>query len=208
MKNGTGTPPLGWIERRHALGKALRRARHPLTQTEVARAVGRPQSCVSVWERGGIELGVDRVYELEELYGVRHGSMLEQAGYIDRVHAVWWEVRGEPVSGWAPEGFAESLVDFQRALLEWLDQYGPVVEAAAILREDEGEPASLALLLDTKALTNLRLGWEIWAGQVEIAGEDPAQLVSRWLSPYALERCRFAVWGETSQVPNLRLVGE
>lgn len=68
MSNGSDALGVGWAERRRMLGAAIRRARHPMTQAQVGGAVHRPQSCVSVWENGGIELGIDRIFELEDLF--------------------------------------------------------------------------------------------------------------------------------------------
>jgi len=83
------------------------------------------------------------------------------------------------------------------------------MEAAAVLQERGKESLALTMLLDTAELTHLRLAWEIWAGLVADRGGSADMLLSRSLAPMALDRCRLALWGQTSPGGrSLRLVGE
>ena len=205
MQNRTGTPPIGWIERRHTLGAALRQARHPLTQSEVAEAVGRPQSCISVWERGGVELGVDRVYELEDLFGIRHGALLEAAGYCDPRPGAWW---ADPMVQTAQRpslGEVPGAGEFPQLAADWVGRFGPLVEAAALLRDNERAADALEVLLDVGPLTHLRLGWDLWEASTRTGGADPDELLAYWFTAEAIGRCRYTLWGE-GITPPLRLV--
>ena len=183
------------IDRRRALGKAIRAARGAQSQTDVGRTVGRPQSSVSVWETGGLELGVDRVYELEDLFGAPHGSLLGAAGYIDVQPGSWWAAYP-----------SAATAEFPDLAAEWLSVHGALVEAAALLRECEQEPVALEFLLGTRPLTHLRLSWEIWSS---ISAQMPADAeerdLERALGRSGLERCRWALWGEGSTAQVLRL---
>lgn len=197
----------GWVERRMALGAAIRRARHPLTQTEVAKAVRRPQSCISVWERGGVELGVDRIFELEDLFGLRHGVLFEAGGYCEARSGAWWSAPMvqtrerpslEPVPG---------AGDFPQLAADWLGEFGPLVEAAAMLRDVPREADALASLLASGPLSHLLLGWDLWEARVREAGSEPDELLAFWFNAEAIERCRHALWGQPARRP-LRLVAE
>lgn len=201
----------GWIERRMLLGAAIRRSRHPLPQAEVGRAVGRPQSCVSVWEKGGIELGIDRVYELEELFGLRHGELLEAAGYVEVPDVAWWcRAQPTPVSpGAGADPPMENLTDFPRLLVGWLREHGPLVEAAALLRERAQDPLALQFLLECGRLIELRLAWDLWANRCADSEVEPSEVMERTVSPTAVERCTMALWGPPAPArPALRLVNE
>ena len=194
MAKGSDALGVGWTERRRGLGAAIRRARHPMTQTEVGAALNRPQSCVSVWEKGGVELGVDRVFELEELFGLRHGVLLEAGGYLDPVDTSWW-LTPQAESGMADRVPLDQVRAFPVRLASWLPEHGVLVEAAAVLRELPRETQALGFLLDIGRLAELRLGWELWVGACEEAGVDPEAVMLEFLSPVAMQRCRMALYG-------------
>lgn len=204
MAQGSDALGRGWVERRRAMGAAIRKARHPRTQAEVAAAVGRPQSCVSVWERGGAELGVDRVYELEELFGLRHGALLEAGGYCQPPTPAWWLA---PMTRARTNGGVPGANEFPQLAAEWLDRHGALVEAAATLRDLPRERAALDALLGSGPLSHLLLGWELWEPQVLAAGDSPDAVLGCWFSAEAIRRCRYALWGQPAQ-PVLRLVAE
>lgn len=210
MVNRTRTPGVGWIERRRALGRAIRRARRAMSQSELGAAVNRPQSCISVWERGGVDLGVDRVYEIEDVLGLRHGTLLAQAGYIDAADSVWWVLsdapRGGPLDGIEYE-LPAHLTHFPERVASWLVEFGPIVEAAALVRgSTPADPDTLERLIEGVHLSNLSLGWGLWQDAVEEAGYDPDEVLARWLGRQAVERCRFALEGVSEDGRRLRLI--
>ena len=212
MRHDTDAPQEGVAARRRALGLAIRDARYPTSQQSLGAAVGRPQSCVSVWETGGIELGVDRIFELEEHLGLEHGHLLRAGGYIPAERGrAWWMTGGTDSREFTHAGDTDGgmMSDFPEQLRDWLDQHGSLVEAAAVLRERGREPVALTLLLDTKELVQLRFAWEIWVGLTDGRRESPEVLLQRSLGRAAVERCHMALWGATaSNGPSLRLVGE
>ncbi|MCU1497283.1 MAG: hypothetical protein JWM47_1236 [Acidimicrobiales bacterium] len=164
MDKGSDGPHGDAAERRRALAGAIRQSRGLMTQAEVGVAVGRPQSCVSVWESGGIEIGVDRIFELEELFDLRHGFLLEAGGYVGPAQPVWW-MRSEVATPDAVRNPAADALgmmnDFPERVTGWLNESGPLVEAAAVLRERGKESVALTFLLDVGELMHLRLAWEI-----------------------------------------------
>lgn len=82
MSDRTDLSHDGTVDRRRRLGAAIRNARAGRSQTELGRAVSRPQSSISAWEAGTVDLPVERVSELEMLLGLAPGTLLVEAGYV------------------------------------------------------------------------------------------------------------------------------
>ena len=69
--------------RLRALGRAIKAARGDLSQAEVGAQLGVPQSTVSRWERGGVDLGYEQVHQIEEVLDVEFGSIGKAAGFVE-----------------------------------------------------------------------------------------------------------------------------
>lgn len=68
------------------VGAAIRllRESQSLTQDQLGvRAGGVPQTTVSRWEGGRVQLSVEQVFQLEDAMGTPHGTILAMAGMID-----------------------------------------------------------------------------------------------------------------------------
>lgn len=66
-----------------ALGAAIRHHRGEMTQTELADRLCVSQSAVSQWESGTFQITAEHVIGLERELGLRSGSLLLEAGYVD-----------------------------------------------------------------------------------------------------------------------------
>ena len=66
-----------------ALGAAIRRHRGEMTQTELADRLSVSQSAVSQWETGVTQVTAEHIIQLERELGLRSGSLLVEAGYVD-----------------------------------------------------------------------------------------------------------------------------
>lgn len=75
------------------LGDAIREVRGPMTQDELARAVGTDQGTVSKWESGRIWPGYDDLPKIEKAAGVPRGTILRRAGYVAEIRTLddWLE---------------------------------------------------------------------------------------------------------------------
>lgn len=88
MSNGTedpvdGSRPPEVAARLEKLGDAIRAARGSLSQAEVGASLGDvPQTTVSRWERGLVELTLEQVLALETALGLERGDLERRAGYI------------------------------------------------------------------------------------------------------------------------------
>ena len=77
-------------ERRRRLGDTIREWRNDLNQSELGVRLapltpdGRPvpQTTISRWEKGMVELTLEQVHDLEEALGRRHGSLSAAGGYV------------------------------------------------------------------------------------------------------------------------------
>lgn len=69
--------------RENALGRAIRRHIGDLSQAELASMLGMAQNSVSLWERGGVDLTCGQVAAIERCLGLRPGTLLIEAGYVD-----------------------------------------------------------------------------------------------------------------------------
>ena len=79
MQDRTTDP--GARSRLRALGQAIRRARGDLTQEQLGDLLGVPQTTVSRWELGYVDLGVEQVRHIEETLRLRPGDLLAEGGY-------------------------------------------------------------------------------------------------------------------------------
>lgn len=72
--------------KRLALGAALKAARQEagLTQAQFGARLGdSPQTTVSRWEKGLVELTAQQINDIEDALDLRPGNLLQQAGYCD-----------------------------------------------------------------------------------------------------------------------------
>lgn len=68
------------------LGEAIRRVRASVGQMELAKRMNDPvvdQSRISKWERGIGHPSLDQIRAIEDALGVRRGSVLRLAGYVE-----------------------------------------------------------------------------------------------------------------------------
>lgn len=75
--------------RRRVLGEQIRSLRGEMSQTELGlKMISResgfpiPQTTVSRWEKGTVDLDLEQVFDLEEALNVKHGTLTMSAGYI------------------------------------------------------------------------------------------------------------------------------
>lgn len=68
--------------RLRSIGRALREARGELSQEELGRRLGVPQTTVSRWERGTIDFGVEQLRMIETALGLEQGHLVLAGGYI------------------------------------------------------------------------------------------------------------------------------
>ncbi|MCU1497040.1 MAG: hypothetical protein JWM47_993 [Acidimicrobiales bacterium] len=70
-------------KRRMAMGAAIRSARGEQTQAEIGARLGDvPQTTISRWEQGLVELSYEQVMDLERALGVSAGTLGRAAGYL------------------------------------------------------------------------------------------------------------------------------
>lgn len=168
-----------------ALGSAVRSARGQRSQCEIAARLGRPQSSISAWESGGVDLSVERIFQLEGALGVPHGALLRASGYVCDLAPWWADVRIDVSS---------DDLEFSHNLAAWLTEHGHLIEALAELRAG-GCNLAVAAMLEARPIAELRLTWAFWRSLLDDpADEDLAGKVDE----YGLRRCQFALWGESS----------
>lgn len=170
-------------DRLTALGDAIRVARGTRSQTEIARRLDRPQSSISAWESGSVDLSAERLHELESALEVAPGTLLRAAGYLPDRDRPWWVGCGTP---------HEEERNFGNGLLDWLQDHGHLLAAAADLRSS-GEEDALQELLKTQVIYTVRSCWEFWRS---ISGDEADVGLARVLTADALEKSRFALWGD------------
>lgn len=81
MKNRTD--PVTQTDRLKRLGAAIRTLRGKRTQTDFGRRLGVPQTTVSRWEHGHVDLGVEQVRLIEDALDAPNGSLLVAAGLLE-----------------------------------------------------------------------------------------------------------------------------
>ena len=69
--------------RARALGASIRRHRGETSQAELADRLSVSQSLVSQWETGVVQVTAEHVIGVERVLGIRSGSLLIEAGYVD-----------------------------------------------------------------------------------------------------------------------------
>lgn len=71
-------------ERRKAIGAVIRNARGEMTQSELGVKLGDvPQTTISRWEKGIVDLTLEQTRDLERALGLQHGTIFIAAGYVD-----------------------------------------------------------------------------------------------------------------------------
>jgi excisionase family DNA binding protein len=89
-----------------------------MSQTQLGDRVGVPQTTISRWEQGRVDLSVERVRAVEEALGLQIGTLLVLAGYVDIGRAE------AEVSAWEEDtvlttaGLRSMLHDIGRAVAE------------------------------------------------------------------------------------------
>jgi transcriptional regulator with XRE-family HTH domain len=181
MVNDTSAPERA--VRLTALGAAVRNARGQRSQCEIATELGRPQSSISAWESGSVDLSVERIYHLEAALRVSHGTLLRASGYIDDSTPWWRNVR---------LGVPSDDLEFGDNLASWLAEHGHLIEAVADLRTS-GCHEAVEAMLNARPLAELRLTWAFWRSLLD----DPADTdLMGSVDEFALSRCQFAIWGD------------
>ncbi|MGA8724677.1 MAG: helix-turn-helix transcriptional regulator [Acidimicrobiales bacterium] len=71
------------VARTEALGRAIRRYRGEVNQTDLALRMNVSQATVSNWELGIVELTCEQVTRLERRLGLTRGTLLVEGGYLD-----------------------------------------------------------------------------------------------------------------------------
>lgn len=182
-------------QRQIKLGNAIRAARLPMSQVELAKRLDYPQSSISNWENGKVMLSAEQIHWLEEALDLTAGQLLLDAGYIDpalipmRLHSGNRPIR--PPARWSCPSGASSFPDRVRA---WLDDFGPLVDTICLLRESAADDTALNALLDSRPVVMLRLGWELWEAISPEAGADPDATMAATIGEENLQKCWFALW--------------
>lgn len=68
-------------KKREAMARALREARGDRPQIELGVAAHVPQTTISRWERGDLDLTYPQVYGIEQALGLLPGTLALQSGY-------------------------------------------------------------------------------------------------------------------------------
>jgi transcriptional regulator with XRE-family HTH domain len=195
-------------ERAKNLGDAIRRARHPMSQVELAKRLGCPQSAISQRENAKVSLTVEHVYRIEEALGLPAGQILLDAGFVSpKILGVPGESVRSAGPWHPPEGTPARFPDRLQA---WLDEFQPLIDSLCLLRNVPDDRA-VASLLCAQPLVILRLGWELWLDFAVEAEVDPDGSVATVVGSRTLAKCRFALWGsdssESTPTGTLRLIG-
>lgn len=71
-------------ERLRALGQMIKKARGLLSQEDLGKKLGGlPQTTLSRWEQGKVELTVEQIRDIERACNARPGTLLMGAGYVE-----------------------------------------------------------------------------------------------------------------------------
>lgn len=184
--------PLGAPEdHRLALGRAIRAARWPMTQANVGTLVGTPQSVVSTWETGRIPPSIDRIVELDALFGRPRGALLVDSGLVSQEaigRSTQTTASGEPFQELDDGG---AMADFPVLLGQWLSAHQPIIDCLASVRGlPDGEPA-VAALRAIGPVVELRVALGIFFA---FRGECAAtQILGRFLGPLEWQRLWAAI---------------
>jgi DNA-binding XRE family transcriptional regulator len=71
--------------RRRAIGQKLAELRGEMNQTELGLVLDAPQTTVSRWERGTIDMNFEQALEVEVALGLKHGTLARTGGYIEAI---------------------------------------------------------------------------------------------------------------------------
>lgn len=191
-------------QRLQALGTEIRRARGTRSQAEVAELVDRPQSSISEWERGRVELSVEQVHQLELVLGVPSGRLLLDAGYVGDGARTTGALAVADKRVQRPFRFlAEPAERFPHQVARWWGRYWALADAICVLRDSAVDDDALDALLSSQPVSLLRAGWELWEGLSAEPDQDPTRLLAGVLSDEVVARCRFALWGTPMPEPTI-----
>lgn len=103
------------VDRPKALGRALRTARGQRTQTEIGNLLGGvPQTTISRWEAGAVDLTVEQVNLIEGTLGLEPGHLLRAGGYV----------KGEGMPGSPIQVYETTEVDEVRQIMTAAEMLG------------------------------------------------------------------------------------
>ena len=183
-------------DRRHDLGRAIRRARlGRMTQTELAEAIGVPQSTISQWENGHHQPQLERILQFEQALGLLPGVLASEAGYL----------RPSP-GGPQPTPKPESH-PLAAEVAQWAREFGPIVDSILLL-EDLGFANDAEALRQATPVRRLRAGVDFVAAVDLQATATTATTLAEWLGLDHFDRLHRALWGlpEAADPPTLRVV--
>lgn len=99
------------------------------------------------------------------------------------------------VDGTRPlDGAAEAFTVF---VVDWLEEFGCLLEALALLRRAGTESLACQALLDVAEVVAFREAWELWSLW---SGSDPRSLIGRtapYLGAFERDLISVALWGAT-----------
>ena len=200
MHDGTCTPTER-TQRQLRLGKAIRAARLPLTQVELARQLGCPQSSISMWENGKVTLTAEQIHWLEGELELTAGQLLLEAGYIDPALPVAREQRSSrpvrPPARWRSR--VDGSASFPVRVAGWLEDFGALIDAICVLRDSAADDTALNALLDSQPILMLRLGWELWEVVGPEVDDEPSVAMAAAIGRSTLAKCQYALWGVADQ---------
>jgi hypothetical protein len=93
----------------------------------------------------------------------------------------------------APE--LDSAGVFAQYVQDWMDCYGPLIEAAGTLRLDQSEPEALTALLASSPVRRLTAAWELWEVWTGATGATTDRQLGAHLGTETSAWIRFALWG-------------
>jgi transcriptional regulator with XRE-family HTH domain len=165
-----------------------------MSQCELGAAVGRPQSSISQWENGLVDLSMEQVAEIEKVLGVPAGSLGRAAGYVDS---------NAPSSEPVRPDVSDDPLGFAGLLVSWLWENGALIESLALL-DRIGDAYTAEALRSSRPVEVLRASWDL---QAELAGGGLDAELARWIGSDRVNECRRLLW-PTDCEPHLRLVNE
>ncbi len=89
----------------------------------------------------------------------------------------------------------ERYLAFCSTLVDWLDEYGCVLEALVVLRGLPFTDEAVEEILDVPEIRKLRLGWEFWQAVVEGEELDAEGILLESLLHESYLLVREAIWG-------------
>lgn len=199
MQHRNCAPERARDARLRRLARALRLARQPLTQVQLAELSGFPQSSLSMWENGRAVPSTEQVRHLEDALGLPNGKLLVAAGYVDLKAQVAPAVAERPCVVWRPSGSCSG--GFPERAFAWLDEFRPLIESICLLRDSAYDDAALDTLLTSRPVLQLRLGWEFWQALADTPGDGTSDALIAVIGRTAFNKCRYALWGADSIRP-------